>query len=440
MKKNHPLQCAPMTRRGFLKRAGTVTAGAAAFSYIIPSSALGADGAVAPSNRIVMGAIGVGGQGAGNMRQFLNSPGVQMVAVCDCDKGRVEAAKKIVDEKYGDQGCAAYGDFRELLARTDIDAVCIGTPDHWHGLQTIAAAKTGKDIYCEKPLVNTIAEGIAVRDAVNRYGRVLQTGSHERSRDNARYACELVRNGRIGKLHTIHVNLPWDSRDLSALPVPMPVPEGFDYDMWLGPCPWEPYTEKRCHFWFRYILEYSGGEVTDRGAHVIDIGQLGNNSDDTGPVEVTGKGTFLKKGLFDCAVDYQFDFTYANGVRMLCTTNQPRGVKFEGTDGWVFVHIHGGNLEASKPGLLKERIGPEEIHLGRSPGHHADFLRAVRTRGLPFAPVEVGVRTATMCHLANIAMLTGRTIKWDPVKEIITNDDEARKMCARPMRAPWTLT
>ncbi len=431
---------APVSRRGFLKRAGAVAAGAVAFPYIIPSSALGADGAVAPSNRIVMGAIGVGGQGTGNMRQFLNSPGVQMVAACDVDKSRVEAAKKIVDEKYGSQGCKAYGDFRELLARTDIDAVCIGTPDFWHGLITIAAAKSGKDIYCEKPLVNTVAEGTAVRDAILRYGRVLQTGSHERSRDNARYACELVRNGRIGKLHTIHINLPWDARDLSTLPVPMPVPEGLDYDMWLGPCPWETYTEKRCHFWFRYILEYSGGEVTDRGAHVIDIGQLGNGTDDTGPIEITGQGKFLTKGLYDCAVDYHFEFTYANGVRMLCTTNEPRGVKFEGTDGWVFEHIHGGNLEASKPSLLKERIGPNEIHLGRSPGHHADFLNAVRTRGLPMAPVEVGVRSATMCHLGNIAMLTGRKIQWDPVKEIITNDAEAQKMCKRPMRAPWTLT
>ena len=356
------------------------------------------------------------------------------------EKSHRDAAKGIVDEKHGDQGCAAYNDFRELLARDDIDAVCIGTPDHWHGLVCIAAAKAGKDMYCEKPLVNTIAEGVAVRDAIKRYGRVLQTGSHERSRPNARYACELVRNGRIGKLHTIRVNLPWDDRDLTPLPVPMPVPEGFDYDLWLGPTPWYPYTEKRCHFWFRYILEYSGGEVTDRGAHVIDIGQLGNGTDDTGPVEITGKGDFLRAGLFDIAVKYQFDFTYANGVKMLCTTDGPRGLKFEGTDGWIFIHIHGGNLEASSPALLKEQIGPNEIHLGRSPGHHEDFLRAVRTRGTPMASVEVGHRSATMCHLANIAMVTGRTIKWDPVAERITNDEAAQKMCTRPMRGEWRLT
>lgn len=425
------------SRRDFLKKVGLASMGTVAFPYIIPSSALGADGATAPSNRIVMGAIGTGGQGTGNMRAFLGRPDVQMVAVCDVDTSHRNAAKGIVDEKYGNQDCAAYNDFRELTGRTDIDAVCIGTPDHWHGLISIDAAKNGKDIYCEKPLVNTVAEGRAVCDAVNRYGRVLQTGSHERSRPNARYACELVRNGRVGKLHTIWINLPWDDRDLTTKGVPMPVPEGFDYDMWLGPCDWQPYTEKRCHFWFRYILDYSGGEVTDRGAHVIDIGQLGNGTDDTGPIEVEGKGKFLREGLFDIAEDYHFEFLYANGVRMICSTNGPRGVKFEGDAGWVFVHIHGGNLEASTPGLLKEVIGPNELHLGRSPNHHDNFIQAVKTRGTPFASCEIGHRSATMCHLANIAMLTGKKLKWDPVAERITNDDEAQRMTCRPPRDKW---
>ena len=430
----------PISRRAFIKKTGIASLGVTAFPYIIPSTALGADGAIAPSNRIVMGAIGTGGQGTGNMRAFLGNPAVQMVAVCDVDRAHREEAKGIVDQKYGNTGCAAYNDFRELLVRPDIDAVCIGTPDHWHGLICIMAAKNGKDMYCEKPLVNTVAEGRAVCDAVKRYGRVLQTGSHERSRPNARYACELVRNGRVGKLHTIHVNLPWDNRDLTTMPVPMPVPDGFDYDMWLGPTPWYPYTEKRCHFWFRYILEYSGGEVTDRGAHVIDIGQLGNGTDDTGPIEIEGKGNFLRAGLYDIAVDYHFEFQYANGVRMICSTNQPRGLKFEGTDGWVFIHIHGGDLEASKPEMLKEVIGPNEVHLGRSPNHHQNFLDAVKTRGKPFAHEEIGCRTATMCHLANIAMLTGRKLKWDPVAERITNDETAQLMTRRPMRGEWKLT
>ena len=428
-----------ISRRQFFRRAGAVTTGALAFPYIIPGSALGLDGTVAPSNRIVMGAIGTGGQGTGNMRQFTSMSDVQMVAVCDVDREHREAAKGIVDGVYSNKDCAQYNDFRELLVRQDIDAVCIGTPDFWHGLITIAAAKSGKDIYCEKPLVNTIAEGIAVRDAVKRYRRVLQTGSHERSRNNARYACELVRNGRIGKLHTMEVHLPWDERELHINPGTMPVPDGFDYDMWLGPTEWKPYTKLRCHFFFRYIMDYSGGEVTDRGAHIIDLGQLGNNTDDTGPVEIKGNGSFIRDGLFDIAEVYKFEFLYANGVRMVCANVEPRGIKFVGTDGWVFIHIHGGNLEASKPSILKEVIGPNEVHLGRSAGHHRNFLDAVKSRGTTFAPVEVGHRTATMCHLANIAMQTGRTIKWDPATERITNDEEANRMCTRPMRGAWTL-
>jgi len=429
-----------LTRRDFFKKTGLATAGAAAFPYIIPSSALGADGAVAPSNRIVMGAIGTGGQGTHNMKALSNIADVQMIAVCDCDKNHREAAKGIVNDIYGNKDCTDYNDFRDLLARDDIDAVCIGTPDHWHGVITIAAAKAGKDIYCEKPLVNTVAEGRAVCDAVKRYGRVLQTGSHERSRHNARFACELVRNKRIGDLTAIQVNLPWDDRDLSIKAGPMPVPPELDYDMWLGPTPWVPYTEKRCHFWFRYILEYSGGEVTDRGAHIIDLGQLGNGTDHTGPVEVSGKGHFLRAGLFDIADVYEFEFTYASGVKMHCSNTAPRGIKFIGSDGWVFIHIHGGDLEASSPSLLTTTIGPNEIRLGRSPGHHQDFINAVKTRGTTMAHAEVGHRTATMCHLANIAMLLDRPIKWDPDKEVVIGDDEANKMLARPMRAPWVLS
>jgi len=428
------------TRRDFLKKSAAATLAAAAFPYIIPSSALGADGAVAPSNRLVMASIGTGGQGTYDMRQFLTQPDVQMVAVCDVDLAHRNQAKKIVDNNYDNSDCAAYNDFRDIVARNDIDAVCVATPDFWHSIITIALAHSGKDIYCEKPLANTIAESRAALNAINKYGRILQTGSHERSRHNARFACELVRNGRIGKLHTIQIHLPWDGRDLSYRPEPMPVPAGFDYDMWLGHTPWAPYTEKRCHFFFRYILEYSGGEVTDRGAHVIDIGQLGNNTDHTGPIEISGQGEFIRDSLFDCATKYRFDFTYANGVKMVCTDQWPRGLRFEGADGWVFIHIHGGELEASKPSLLQEKIGPKEVHLGRSPGHHRDFLDSVKTRQQPMAPAEVGHHSATMCHLANIAMLTGRTLKWDPEKEIITNDEEANKMTARPMRAPWKLT
>jgi predicted dehydrogenase len=449
-------------RRQFLKNAACAAVGVTGVPYFVCSSALGKAGTVAPSNRIVMGCIGLGGQGTYNMKMFMSNPAVQIIAVCDVETqnsdyyggntaGR-EPARKIVESYYGEQkqdgvykGCNSYDDFRELLARDDIDAVTVCTPDHWHGLISAATAKGGKDIYCEKPLANTIAEGRAVCKAVERYGRVLQTGSHERSNDKARYACELVLNKRIGKLHTIRVNMPnsdphHDIVRRSNFPQPvMPVPQGFDYDMWLGHTPWAPYTKMRCHFWWRFILSYGGGEMTDRGAHIIDLAQLGNGTDDTGPVEIFGQGLAPRDGLFDTFLEYQFECRYANGVRLIGESKEPRGLKFEGTDGWIFIHIHGGDLEAEPSSLLKEFIGPDEIHLGRSPGHHQDFLNAVKTRRQPMAPAEVGHRTATICHLVNIAMLTGRRLKWDPQSEQIINDAEANRLLSRPMRSPWHL-
>lgn len=448
-----------ITRRDFI---GGVAAAAAAigFPYIVSSSALGRAGNVSASNRIVMGCVGMGGQGTWNMTGFLNNPAVQVVAVCDVNRGDDdydmlyqfrgntagrEPAKRIVNEKYGSSDCATYNDFRELLARNDIDAVTVCTPDHWHGLICVAAAKAGKDIYCEKPLTNTIADGRAVCDAVRRYGRILQTGSHERSNDSVRFACELVRNGRIGKLHTIRVNMPnSDPHHLEILksnnPQPiMPIPDGFDYDMWLGHTPWVPYTKRRCHFWWRFILNYGGGEMTDRGAHIIDLAQLGNGTDHTGPVEIAGSGKAPDDGLYDTFMEYQFECRYANGVRLVGTSKEPRGLKFEGTDGWVFIHIHGGRLEAEPKSLLQEVTGPDGIHLGRSPGHHQDFINAVKTHRQPMAPAEAGHRTATICHLVNIAMLTGRKLKWDPQKEQIIDDPGANRMLARPMRGGWHL-
>ena len=449
-----------INRRQFLKKSAALTPAVLGFPYIVKSSVFGADGSTAPSERIVMGCIGMGGQGTYNMKAFLNNPDVQVVAVCDVNRGNAsydmlyqapgstagrEPARVIVNNKYGNRDCATYNDFRELLCRDDIDAVSVCTPDHWHGLISIAAAKSNKDIYCEKPLVNTIAEGRALCEAVTRHGRVLQTGSHERSNDSVRFACELVRNGRIGKLHTIRVNMPnSDSHHLEILksnyPQPtMPVPDGFDYDMWLGHTPWVEYTQRRCHFWWRFILDYGGGEMTDRGAHIIDIGQLGNNTDDTGPIEISGSGKAPDKGIYDTFMEYNFECRYANGVRLIGGSSGNRGLKFEGTDGWIFIHIHGGRLEAEPESLLKESIGPNEIHLGRSPEHHRNFLDSVKTRRQPIAPAEVGHRTAAICHLVNIAMLTGSKLKWEPDTEQIVNNVDANRMLARPMRSPWRL-
>ena len=430
-----------LSRRTFLKRVSLSAAGAVAAPFVIPSHIFSAS----PSEKIVMGCIGAGGQGMHNLRQFLNMSNVQIVSVCDVDRTHRNTAKQTVDERYGNTACMAYNDFRRILDDASIDAVTVCTPDHWHGLISIAAARAGKDIYCEKPLTNTIAEGMALRDAVKQNKVILQTGSHERSNDTVRFASELVRNGYIGDLQTILVHMPNNDphhlkiiSDTQSHP-PMDIPTGFDYDFWLGHTPEVPYTEERTHFWWRFILNYGGGEMTDRGAHIIDLGQLANDTDDSGPVEFRGTGEARESDLFDTFMKYDFETTYANGVKLIGDSNPPRGLKLEGEGGWIFIHIHGGRLEAEPSSLLRVQIKPDEIHLERSPGHHQNFIDSVITRKDPMATVEIGHRTATICHLFNIAMHVNRPVTWDPVKEEITNDPEANRMISRPMRSPWTL-
>jgi predicted dehydrogenase len=428
-----------ITRRRLLK------ATALAIPSVVSARALGLAGNVAASERIVMGSIGTGGQGRGLLNGWLGFSDVQVVAVCDVEERHREQAREMVDSRYGNKDCATFKDFRELLDRKQIDAVCVATPDHWHALASVAAANAGKDVYCEKPLANSIGEGRAIADAVKRNARILQTGSHERSGANARFACELVRNGRIGKLHTVRVNLPCSddhhqqARMLREVPAAAPVPAGFDYDFWLGHTPEAPYNSRRCHFWWRFVLAYGGGEMTDRGAHVIDIGQLGMNADDTGPVEIKASGTVTQGSLYDAFWDYEFENRYANGVRLLGSSQGPRGVKFEGSDGSIFVHIHGGKLEAEPASLLQQSLGADDIKLGRSPGHQRNFLDCVKSREQPVANAEAGHRTASVCHLNNIAMRLGRTLRWDPVKEQFLDDKEANALVTPVMRAPWSL-
>ncbi|HOB76155.1 MAG TPA: Gfo/Idh/MocA family oxidoreductase [Phycisphaerae bacterium] len=438
------------TRRQFLKSTA-VTGTAIGFPYLVSSSALGQAGSVAPSERIVMGVIGTGGQGLGNMNRLMGFKEVQMVAVCDVDGGRREAAREQVNKKYGNTDCKAYADFRVLLDRKDIDAVIVATPDHWHALISVAAANAGKDIYCEKPLANSVGEGRAIVEAVKRNQRILQTGTQERS-GPARQACELVRNGRIGKIHTIEINLPCDDphhreiMGVNDLPQPeAPVPEDLDYDFWLGHTPKVPYRpwpkspgQTRCHFYWRFILTYGGGEMTDRGAHVIDIAQLGNDTDNTGPVEFRAKGKRSEKGLYNAFMEYEFENVYANGVRMIGRSGGDRGLKFIGDEGWLFIKIHGGQATASKPSILEPLKNPR-VDLGRTTSHHHNFVEAVKTRKQPFATAEIGHRTGSICHLNNIAMITGRPFKWDPVKERIEGDEEAAAMLTPKMRPPWHL-
>ncbi|NQU24032.1 MAG: Gfo/Idh/MocA family oxidoreductase [Candidatus Nealsonbacteria bacterium] len=437
------------TRRNFLR--GTLAAFTA--PYLIPSSALGADGTTAASERIGMGAIGLGGQGTRNMEAFLSKAEVQMVALCDVDKGSTRyedawhrglaPAMEKVEQHYAGKtaagrfrGLKGYQDFRELLARDDIDAVCIGTPDHWHAPIAVAAAKAGKDMYCEKPLSLTVCDGRAMADAVARYDRVFQCGSQRRSDARCRRSCELVRNGRIGKLQTVRVGLPgghWIRKNAKKSFDPEPVPESLDYDMWLGPAPWGPYAYNRCHWNFRWNLDYSGGNVTDWGAHLIDMAHWGMDCDESGPIEVEGKGTFPPRtAMWNAATEFEFTCTYASGVKLIVRSGGP--VRFEGTEGWVDL---GGKTEPES--LATSEIGRDEIHLYESHSQHVNFLECIRTRRRTAAPVEVAHRTITVAHLGNIAMLTGRKLRWDPATEQIIGDEGAARMLGRAKRGPWRV-
>ena len=430
-------------RREFLKKSAA-TAAAIGAPWIVPSSVLSAPGKVAPSDRIAMGLIGSGGMGRANAGAFMNEPDVQFVAVCDVDRDHLHTGMDLVNEKYGNTDCQGYADFRELLAHDGLDAVVVATPDHWHGLASIAAAKAGKDIYCEKPLANSVAEGRAICQAVAENDRVLQTGSHERSGDNARYACELVRSGRLGKIHTVRINLPCDQehhekvRQLKEVPPTMPIPPGFDYDFWLGHTQAVDYTKLRCHFWWRFIMAYGGGEMTDRGAHIIDLAQLALGTDATGPVKYSARGTASSTSLYDAFMQFDFENTCANGIRMIGSNEGPRGVRFEGDDGWLFIHVHGAKLEAHPAELLDPDQAPEPS-LGRTPSHRRNFLDSIRSRQQPFAHAEIGHRTATICHLNNLAMRLGRPLEWDPETEQLVGDAEANALLTPAMRSPWHL-
>jgi predicted dehydrogenase len=389
------------------------------------------------------------------MRNFISQPDVRIVALCDVEQaqgsrtGLPDAVKMAVEHsaKVGRpveaDSLALTGDFRELLARGDVDAVSISTPDHWHGPIAVAAARSGKDIYCEKPLTNSIPEGRAVCDAVARYCRVLQTGSHERSNDTCRYAWELVNNGRIGALKEVEVRLPTDQAHHNAIReakgpyTPSAPPASLDYEMWLGPIPWRPYIPDNTHFGWRFVMDTGGGEMTDRGAHVLDLVQFIINADASGPVEVSALGTQADSPIFDAFMDFEFECRYADGLRVRGTSEGDRGLKLIGEDGWIFINIHGGRLEASDPAILRERIRPSERHAERSPGHHRNFLDCVKSRRRPIAHEEIGHRTGTICHLLNTSMLLRRPIRWDPVRESVVGDVEAVRLLSRPMRTPW---
>ena len=454
-----------LTRREFLHTTGKAAAmlAAATAPNFIPASARGA---LAPSNRVNLAMIGVGNQGFQDMKAFLAEPDAQIVAVCDVNRGSGgyrnvsqfcgrEPAQKLVEKTYAERrragtfhGCDAYADFRDVLARRDVDAVAVVVPDHWHAIITILAARAGKDIYCEKPLSYTLAEGRAMVEAARRSGVVVQTGSHQRSNPLTRFGCELVRNGRIGQLKRIETRIgTWNRHGPPGEWTPMPVPDGFDYDMWIGPAPWEPYHKDRCLYTFRFMRDYSGGQTTNLGAHAFDMAQWGNDTEHTGPVEIEDDGSeWPTAGLFTVAKIVKFRARYANGVELVCTTDteaEPdRTVaqcRFIGTEGWIEMGASGFFAE---PASLKTSIiGANEIHLGTSTNHMRNFLDCVKTRREPAAPIEIGHRSATICHLANIAMWLKRTLRWDPAAERFIGDDAeaANRLLGRANRAPWAV-
>jgi predicted dehydrogenase len=417
--------------------------GVVGFPYVVSSSALGQNGTIAPSERIVMGCIGMGSQGSSNMRAFLDKNEVQIVAVCDVDKWRLDRAKGIVDYRYENNDCKAYVNFREVIARDDIDVLSLALPDHWHSIPVIMAARAGKDMYGEKPIARTIYEGQVMRDTVNRYGRIWQTGSWQRSVRDFRHACELVINGRIGKVHTVEVGLPTGSGGGDNLPVE-PVPSGLDWNLWLGPAPWRPYMNfgrDGPHWDWRWIMDYSGGQLTDWAGHHIDIAHWGLGLDLTGPVEIEGKGTYPKDGIFDAPTEFKFTCKYANGLTMIVANDlqQPKGMGtvWYGKDGWI--HVDRKILEASDDMILKEVVGPNEIRLYESKDHHQNFLDCVKSRQKTIAPIEIAHRSISVGFLGEIAMLVGRKLRWDPDKEQFVNDDTASRMLRRSMRAPWHI-
>jgi predicted dehydrogenase len=457
-----------VSRRAFISKAAKTTAltslAVSGFPSIVPASVFGK---LAPSNRINIGAIGLG-----RISRSHDLPGVwrhevaQVVAVCDLDTKRAEEGKKLVNDFYTKKngkaydGIKAYYDYQEMLINKDIDAVIISTPDHQHARICVHAVQAGKHVYMQKPTSLTISEGRVVADAVKKSGKIFQIGSQQRSSTQFRYAAELVRNGRVGQLKTVYVGLPGDP---SGEEEPeMPVPKNLNYDAWLGSTPSVYYTEKRVHpqegydrpGWLR-CEQFGAGMITGWGSHHIDSAHWGMDTELTGPVEIWGEAKFPESGLWDVHGIFKTEATYANGVRMVVSNEIPNGIKFEGTEGWIFVTrgnyqatasdpVPNGEgvkpLDASNPAIIKSTIGPNEIHLYESKNHHHNWLDSIRDNKQPITTAEIAHRSCSACLLHHIAMKLKRKIYWDPAAEKFKNDEEANAMLSRPQREAYAVT
>ncbi len=463
----NPEQNDAISRRKFLNLSSKgILAGSAiisGFPTILPASVFGKN---APSNRINIGAIGVGRISRGH-----DMPGVwkydnaQITAVCDLDSNRVKSAQDLVNDYYTKKtgkdfkGVKGYDHYQDLLANKDIDAVLVSTPDHWHAPIVIHAVGAGKDVYMQKPASLTIAEGRMMADAVKASGRIVQVGSQQRSTQQFRYVAELVRNGRIGKLQRVYVGLPGDpSGDEEPQ---MPIPKNLNYDMWLGTTPDVYYTEKRVHpqmgfdrpGWLR-CEQFGAGMITGWGAHHIDSAHWAMDTEYTGPLEIWGKADFPKSGLWNVHGIFRTEALYENGVQMTVSNEIPNGIRFEGTEGWIFVSRGDSSvtasdpiakqnaakkLDASDPKLLSSVIAPNEIHLPVSNDHHGNWLESIVSRKEPLAPAEIGHRSCSACLLHHAAMKLNRKLFWNPKTERFKNDEEANKLLAREQRAPYAI-
>lgn len=453
------------SRRSFMKtsaQTGALTGLASlGFPTIVPAKVLGKD---APSNKINIGAIGVGRISRDHdMAETLKYDHAKIMAVCDVDSKRLEDGKKYVNDYYTKKtgkaydGVTLYSNHEELLLNKDIDAVLISTPDHSHAYLGIHAVEAGKDVYLQKPASLTIAEGRALSNAVHRTGRILQIGSQQRSSSQFRYAAELVRNGRIGQLKEVLIGLPSDPS--GEVEPEMPIPKTLNYDAWLGSTPYVYYTEKRVHpkvgydrpGWLR-CEQFGAGMITGWGTHHVDSAHWGMDTEYTGPIEIWAKASFPKSGLWDVHGSFTSHGIYANGVKMTISTELPNGIKYVGTEGWVFVtrgaYKASPNeptvpnqkaLSASDPRIIESVIGPNEINLYRSNEHHGNWLECIQTRKQPITPVELGHRACSTCLIHHMAMKLGRKLNWDPLNEKFINDDEANSLLNRQHRYPYLV-
>ena len=427
----------PSNRRHFMQRSAVGIAS----PLIVSSAALGLEKSVPANERIQMATIGVGNRGLRNQRELSKDERVELIAVCDVDRNHREKARTDAKLPKG----AAYGDFREVLERNDVDAIMIATPDHWHAYIAVAAARAGKDIYCEKPLTSSIGEGRILSDVVSKHKRVLQCGTQRRSSAETRRACELVRNGYIGDLRHVEVGIPGKFNirgGYTGLEPIQPVPPELDYEMWQGPAPEAAYTAARIHFNFRWVNDYAPGYITDWGAHFIDVVQWATGMDRSGPVEVTVRQqTRRPKGIYDAPEGFHIDYRYASGVTMTMKAETDRskwGIKFIGSEGSIF--SEGKRLDVNPASLGEQELKSGDARLYVSENHYRNFVDCIYSRKETVAPAETGHRSASACYLGAIAAEVGGTLVYDPEKERFTNNEQVNRHLMKAMRDPWKLT